>query len=58
MAVKPSWTGVKNQLGEFDRKQLLELIHDLYRASRENQTSLHTRFSLGEDVLAPLPHHH
>jgi hypothetical protein len=29
------------------------LIHDLYAAHKDNQTFLHTRFGLGEDVLEP-----
>jgi hypothetical protein len=29
------------------------LIQDLYAAHKDNQTFLHTRFSLGEDVLKP-----
>jgi hypothetical protein len=29
------------------------LLQDLYAANKENQTFLHTRFGLGEDVLKP-----
>ena len=29
------------------------LIQDLYTAHKDNQTFLHTRFGLGEDVLKP-----
>jgi hypothetical protein len=29
------------------------LIQDLYAAHKDNQTFLHTRFGLGEDVLKP-----
>ena len=32
---------------------MLGLIHDLYAAHKENQTFLHARFGLGQDILAP-----
>jgi hypothetical protein len=32
---------------------LMGLIQDLYAAHKDNQTFLHTRFGLGEDVLKP-----
>ncbi|HYZ86799.1 MAG TPA: hypothetical protein VE621_20455 [Bryobacteraceae bacterium] len=47
------WTDVKTKLASFDRKGLLGLIQDLYAANKDNQTFLHTRFGLGEDVLKP-----
>lgn len=50
---QPTWTDVKTKLAEFDRIGLVDLIHDLYSGYRENQTFLHTRFGLGEDILAP-----
>jgi len=31
----------------------MSLIQDLYAAHKDNQTFLHTRFGLGEDVLKP-----
>jgi hypothetical protein len=37
----------------FDRTGLLGLIQDLYAAHQDNQTFLHARFGLGEDVLEP-----
>jgi len=36
-----------------DRTALLSLIQDLYSADKDNQTFLHTRFGLGDDVLQP-----
>jgi hypothetical protein len=33
--------------------RLMGLIQDLYAAHKDNQTFLHTRFGLGEDVLKP-----
>ena len=37
----------------FDRTGLLGLVHDLYAAHKDNQTFLHARLGLGEDVLEP-----
>ena len=50
---QPTWTDVKAKLASFDRAGLLGLIQDLYAAHKDNQTFLHTRFGLGEDVLEP-----
>jgi hypothetical protein len=50
---QPTWTDVKTKLVEFDRAALLGLIQSLYAAHKENQTFLHARFGLAEDVLAP-----
>jgi len=50
---QPTWTDVKAKLAELDRIALLGLIQSLYTANQENQTFLHTRFGLGEDVLEP-----
>jgi hypothetical protein len=48
-----SWSDVKAKLIELDRSALLALVHDLYAAGKENQTFLHTRFGVGDDVLKP-----
>src|SRR6201998_3893836 len=50
---QPTWTGVKAKLASLDRIGLRSLIQDLYAAHKDNQTFLHTRFGLGEDVLKP-----
>lgn len=50
---KPIWTDLKTKLADFDRAGLLDLIHDLYAASKDNQAFLHARFALGDDVLKP-----
>lgn len=47
----PSWRDVKAKLADYDRGSLIELVHDLYRASKDNQTFLHTRLALGDDML-------
>lgn len=50
---KPTWADVKGNLADFDRAGLIDLVHDLYAASKDNQTFLHARFALGDDVLKP-----
>jgi hypothetical protein len=50
---KPTWSDLKRQLADLDRRALLGLIQDLYTASKSNQAFLHARFALGEDVLDP-----
>ena len=50
---QPTWTDVKAKLADFDRAALLGLIQSLYSAHKDNQTFLHSRFGLGEDVLEP-----
>jgi hypothetical protein len=50
---QPTWTDVKAKLADFDRAALLCLIQSLYAAHKDNQTFLHARFGLGEDVLEP-----
>jgi hypothetical protein len=50
---RPTWTDVKAKLAGLDRINLIGLIQDLYAAHKDNQTFLHTRFGLGEDVLKP-----
>lgn len=49
----PVWSDVKARLIAFDHAGLLGLIHDLYAASKDNQTFLHARFGLGSDMLKP-----
>ena len=50
---QPAWTDVKAKLADFDRAALLGLIQSLYTAHKDNQTFLHARFGLAEDVLEP-----
>jgi Family of unknown function (DUF6155) len=50
---QPTWTDVKAKLANFDRAGLLDLLHNLYDTHKDNQTFLHSRFGLGEDVLEP-----
>jgi hypothetical protein len=48
-----NWSSVKRGLGGFKRKELLDLIRDLYRANQDNRTFLHTRLGQGADPLKP-----
>jgi len=50
---QPTWTDVKTKLADFDRAALLGLVQSLYAAHKDNQTFLHARFGLSEDVLEP-----
>jgi len=51
--LEPTWTDVKAKLKSLDRKNLLDLIRDLYAAQKDNQTFLHAHFGLFEDALKP-----
>ena len=48
---QPTWIDVKAKLASFDRTGLLDLVQDLYAAHKDNQTFLHARLGLNEDVL-------
>src|SRR6202049_4261938 len=48
---QPTWTDVKSKLASLNRTGLRGLSHDLYAAQKDNQTFLHARFDLGENVL-------
>ena len=50
---QPKWTDVKARLTGLDRIGLVGLVQNLYALHKDNQTFLHTRFGLGEDVLKP-----
>jgi hypothetical protein len=50
---KPVWSSVKAAIARMDEKQLIALVSDLYRLSKENQAFLHTRFGVGDDPLNP-----
>ena len=49
----PIWSDVKPAVVDLDQKQLLTLVADLYRFSKENQAFFHARFGIGDDPLAP-----
>lgn len=50
---KPVWSSVKAAIADMDEKQLIALVSDLYRLSKENQAFLHARFSVCSDPLSP-----
>jgi len=47
------WSDVKAAMAGMDERQLIGLISDLYRLSKENQDFLHARFAVGPDTLPP-----
>ena len=49
----PTGSDVKPTVVNMDQKQLVKLVADLYRVSKENQAFLHARFGVGDDPLAP-----
>jgi hypothetical protein len=50
---RPTWLEVKAAVVKLDQKQLVKLVADLYRFSKENQAFLHARFAVGDDPLGP-----
>jgi hypothetical protein len=53
MKKSATWSDIKTKLSDVDRPGLLVLLQDLYGASKDNQTFLHARFGVGDDVLKP-----
>ena len=49
----PTWSDVKSAVSDLDQKELLKLIADLYRFSKDNQAFFHARFEVGDDPLGP-----
>ena len=49
----PTWSDVKSAVVDIDQKQLLKLVADLYRFSKENQAFFHARFGIGDDPIGP-----
>ena len=49
----PTWSDVKPTVAELNQKQLLKLVANLYRFSKENRAFFHARFGIGDDPLAP-----
>ena len=48
-----TWSDVKPTVVDLNQKQLLKLVADLYRFSKENQAFFHALFGIGDDPLAP-----
>jgi hypothetical protein len=52
MAIKkPGWSQVKAVLSQQEPKDLLKLVGDLYRLSKDNRAFIESRFLAGEDTL-------
>ena len=49
----PTWSEVKSKVVKLDHKQLIQIVGDLYRLSKENQEFLNARFGVLDDPLAP-----
>lgn len=49
----PTWSDVKPAVVDLNQKQLLKLVADLYRFSKENRAFFHARFGVGDDPLEP-----
>lgn len=49
----PTWSDVKTVVANLDQRQLVNLVLDLYRFSKDNQVFLHARFAVMDDPLAP-----
>lgn len=47
----PTWSDVKAVLGNMEQKQLIQLVGDLYRLSKDNKDFLHARFAVVGDPL-------
>lgn len=48
----PTWSDLKAELVNLDKKQLLKLVADLYRLSNENKTFLNSRFEVGDNPIS------
>ena len=48
-----TWSDVKAEIVKFDQKQLVKLVGDLFRLSKENESFLNARFAIGEDPIEP-----
>ncbi|MBI9082294.1 MAG: hypothetical protein JEZ11_01770 [Desulfobacterales bacterium] len=49
----PTWSDVKSVVTGLNQKELLKLVADLYRFSKENKAFIHARFAVGDDPMAP-----
>lgn len=48
-----AWSSVKAAMASMNTGELVSLVGDLYRLSKENQIFFHSRFAIGDDILAP-----
>ena len=52
-SVGATWSDVKAEITKLDMRQLVNLVADLYRFSKENQAFLNARFAVVRDPLEP-----
>jgi len=52
-SVDATWSDMKAEIAKIDTRQLVSLLADLYRFSKENQAFLHARFAVVADPLDP-----
>ena len=52
-SVGATWSDVKAEVAKLNTQQLVSLLADLYRFSKENQAFLHARFAVVGDPLDP-----
>jgi hypothetical protein len=52
-SVDATWSDVKAEIAKLDTRQLVSLLVDLYRFSKENQAFLNARFAVVADPLGP-----
>ncbi len=52
-SVGATWSDVKAEITKLDTLQLVNLVADLYRFSKENQAFLNARFAVVRDPLEP-----
>ncbi|MCP4110662.1 MAG: hypothetical protein GY749_34920 [Desulfobacteraceae bacterium] len=48
---KSYWNDIEKKLNKYEKKQLIDLLSDLYQLSSTNKIFLNTRFSAGDDPL-------
>jgi len=50
---RPTWSELKEAVVNLNQKQLVKLVADLYRFSKDNQAFFHARFAVGDDPVSP-----
>lgn len=53
---KPGWSQVKAVLAQQEPKELLKLVGDLYRLSKDNRVFIESRFLAGDEALEHYKH--
>ncbi|MFH0958111.1 MAG: hypothetical protein V1897_05350 [Pseudomonadota bacterium] len=50
---QPTWSDVKSKIVNLSEQQLVQIVGELYRLSKENKEFLNVRFDVLDDPLAP-----